>query len=57
MHLNNFVEICDMQKYKEVDGDIVKLKPFPFSLRERSKECVGERGRKHNFFLTYDSQT
>ena len=25
LHLNNFVEICDMQKYKEVDGDIVKF--------------------------------
>ena len=28
LHLNNFVELCDMQKYKEVDGDIVKLKFF-----------------------------
>ena len=27
-HLNNFVELCDMQKYKDVDGDIVKLKLF-----------------------------
>src|SRR3954469_23095884 len=32
LHLNNFIELCDMQKYKEVDGDIVKLKLFPFSL-------------------------
>ena len=38
LHLNNFVELCDMQKYKEVDGDIVKLKLFPFSLRGRDKE-------------------
>ena len=30
LHLNNFVELCDMQKYKEVDGDIVKLKFFHF---------------------------
>ena len=37
LHLNNFVELCDMQKYKEVDGDIVKLKLFPFSLRGRAK--------------------
>ena len=36
-HLNNFVELCDMQKYKEVDGDIVKLKLFPFSLRGGAK--------------------
>ena len=33
LHLNNFIELCDMHKYKEVDGDIVKLKLFPFSLR------------------------
>ena len=29
-----------MQKYKEVDGDIVKLKLFPFSLRGRVKEWL-----------------
>ena len=38
LHLKNFVELCDTQKYKEVDGDIVKLKLFPFSLRGRAKE-------------------
>ena len=38
LHLNNFVELCDMQKYKKVDGYIVKLKLFPFSLRGRAKE-------------------
>ena len=32
-HLNNFVELCEMQKYKDADGDIIKLKLFPFSLR------------------------
>src|SRR4051812_29933852 len=40
LHLNNFVELCDMQRYKEVDGDIVKLKLFPFSLRGRAKEWL-----------------
>src|SRR3954464_1199348 len=40
LHLNNFIELCDMQKYKEVDGDIVKLKLFPFSLRRRAKEWL-----------------
>src|SRR4051812_17961308 len=40
LHLNNFVELCDMQKYKEVDGDIVKLKLFHFSLRGRAKEWL-----------------
>src|SRR3954467_12419001 len=40
LHLNNFIELCDMQKYKEVDGDIVKLKIFSFSLRGRTKEWL-----------------
>src|SRR3954466_3234390 len=40
LHFNNFVELCDMQKYKEVDGDIVKLKLFSFSLRGRAKEWL-----------------
>ena len=31
-HLNNFVELYDMQKYKEVEGDIIKLKLFHFFL-------------------------
>ena len=29
-----------MQKYKEVESDIIKLKLFPFSLRGRSKEWL-----------------
>ena len=36
-HLNNFVELCDMQNYKEVESDIIKLKLFLFSLRGRAK--------------------
>src|SRR3954470_21012336 len=40
LHLNNFIELCDMKKYKEVAGDIVKLKLFPFSLRGRAKEWL-----------------
>ena len=36
-HLNTFVELCDMHKKKYVDNDVVKLKLFPFSLRDRAK--------------------
>ena len=36
-HLNSFVDLCDMQKKKDVDNDIVKLKLFPFPLRDRAK--------------------
>jgi hypothetical protein len=39
-HLNNFVELCEMQKYRDVDGDIIKLKLFPFSLRGRAKDWL-----------------
>ena len=35
-HLNSFVDLCDMQKKKDVDNDIVKLKLFPFSLSGRA---------------------
>ena len=36
-HLNNFVDLCDMQKKKDMDNDIVKLKLFLFSLRDHAK--------------------
>ena len=36
-HLNNFVDLCDMQNKKDTDNNIVKLKLFPFSLRDRAK--------------------
>jgi hypothetical protein len=39
-HLNNFVELCEIQKYKDVDGDIIKLKLFPLSLRGRAKDWL-----------------
>jgi hypothetical protein len=39
-HLNNFVELCEMQKYKNVEGDIMKLKLFPFSLRGKAKDWL-----------------
>ena len=36
-HLSSFIDLCDMQKKKDVDNDIVKLKLFLFSLRDRAK--------------------
>ena len=36
-HLNTSIELCDMQKKKYVDNNIVKLKVFPFSLRDHAK--------------------
>ena len=28
--LNNFVDMCDMQKKNDTDNNVVKLKLFPF---------------------------
>ena len=36
-HLNNFVDLCEMQKKKDTDNFIVKLKLFPFTRRDLSK--------------------
>ena len=36
-HLNTFIDLCDMQKKRDVDNDVIKLKLFPFSLRDRAK--------------------
>ena len=40
MHLHDFCEICDMQKFKNVENDILKQKLFPFSLRGKAKEWL-----------------
>ena len=45
-HLNNFVDLCDMQKKKDVDNDTVKLKPFPFSLRDHAKTWFSSLPKK-----------
>ena len=44
-HLNNFVELCEMQNHRDVDGDIIKLKLFPFSLRGKAKEWLNSLTR------------
>ena len=31
------VDLCEMQKYKDIDEDLIKLNFFPFSLRGRAK--------------------
>ena len=46
-HLNNFLDLCDMQKKKDTDNDIVKLKLFPFSLRDRAKTWFSSLPKKY----------
>jgi hypothetical protein len=40
MHLHDFCKICDMQKTKNVENNIVKLKLFPFALRGKAKDWL-----------------
>ena len=48
-HLNTFVELCDIQKKKDVDNNVVKLKLFLFSSRDRAKNWFSSLPR--NRFL------
>ena len=40
VHLNNFVVLCEMQKYKDINENLIKLKLFLFSLRGRAKDWL-----------------
>ncbi|KAL1831081.1 hypothetical protein ACET3Z_000732 [Daucus carota] len=37
MHIRNFIEICDTFKFNDVSDDAVKLRLFPFSLKDKAK--------------------
>ena len=39
-HLNTFIELCDMQKKKDVDNDVIKLKLFSFLVARSRKNLV-----------------
>ncbi|KAF7802090.1 uncharacterized protein G2W53_041201 [Senna tora] len=36
-HILNFLEICDTFKHNGVSNDAIRLRPFPFSLRDKAK--------------------
>ena len=39
-HVNTFIELYDMQKKKDVDNDVIKLKLFSFLMAISSKNLV-----------------
>ncbi|XP_062112935.1 uncharacterized protein LOC133824084 [Humulus lupulus] len=51
MHLVNFVELCQTFKMNRVSDDAIRLRLFPFSLRERAK-----RWRNHPNFSSKNDQ-
>ena len=36
-HLYNFLQLCGTIKMKGVNHNMIKLKPFPFSLRDKAR--------------------
>ena len=39
-HIFNFLEVCDTTKYNGVSDDAIRLRLFPFSLKDRSKQWL-----------------
>ena len=52
-HLNSFIEKYDTLKINGVDNNAIRLKLFPFSLKENAKEWL--QGNDPDFFKTWDS--
>ncbi|XP_074359760.1 uncharacterized protein LOC141699849 [Apium graveolens] len=40
MHIRDFIEICDTFKFNNVSEDAIKLRFFPFSLRDKAKSWL-----------------
>ena len=39
-HILNFLEVCDTVKYNGVSDDAIRLRLFPFSLKDKAKQWL-----------------
>ncbi|KAJ9555511.1 hypothetical protein OSB04_010125 [Centaurea solstitialis] len=52
-HLNSFIEKCSTLRINGLDEEAIRLKLFPFSLKDGVKEWL--EGHEPNFFTTWDA--
>ncbi|KAL2941045.1 Non-structural protein ORF4b [Bienertia sinuspersici] len=52
-HLSRFLEKCDILKLTNVSSDAIRLRLFPFSLRDDAKEWLNDEGA--NKYTTWNS--
>ncbi|KAK8572875.1 hypothetical protein V6N12_028915 [Hibiscus sabdariffa] len=55
-HLKSFLEICNSFKIHGVSNNVLKLKLFPYSLRDKAKDCLnnlppGRFNPGHNYVV------
>ena len=53
MHLRNFLAKCDTIKLNGVPTDAIRLRLFPFSLRDRARDWL--QNEEPNTFATWDA--
>ena len=51
-HISNFLEVFDMVKYNGVRDDAVRLRLFPFSLKDKVKHWLNSK--PPNSIITWD---
>ena len=39
-HISNFLEVCDTVKYNSVSEEAIRLRLFPFSLKDKAKHWL-----------------